>query len=235
MPFFWEGIEVGGDEMKMYISVPSGPGPLPGIVIVYEGSGTDKPARDFADRLAAEGYAAVVPDIFHRMEDSASADGATRRASLSDPQIEDDINATVDFLQNYPSINGDRLGITGFCMGGRITWLMATASSQFKAAEPFYPGDTMQAWGAATRTPFDRASEISCPIMGHFGEDDGNPSPADMAKLDAELTRLGKAHQFFSYPNSGHGFMGPSEERYRKASAETSWSRTLEFFATHLK
>ncbi len=93
----------------------------------------------------------------------------------------------------------------------------------------------MQAWGSATRTPFDRANEITCPIMGHFGEEDENPSPADMAKLDAELTRLGKTHQFFSYPNAGHGFMGPSEERYRKGPAETSWSRTMEFFGTHLK
>ena len=235
MPFFWENVEVGGDDMRMYISVPSGSGPFPAVVVVYEASGTDEPARDFADRLAAEGYAAVVPEIFHRMEDRASADGSTRRASLSDPQIEDDINATVDFLRNHPSINGEKLGITGFCMGGRIVWLMAAANSHFKAAAPFYPGNTMEAWGTATRTPFDRAGEISCPIMGHFGQEDPNPSPADMAKLDTELTRLGKAHQFFSYPNASHGFMGPGEARYRKAAAETSWSRTIEFFATHLK
>ena len=95
----------------------------------------------------------------------------------------------------------------------------------------------MVPWGnGVNRTPFDRTSEINCPILFHFGEDDVNPSPADMVKLDADLTKYGKPHQFFTYPGAGHSFMDHTNSRdYRPAAVETSWPRTLDFFTKHLK
>ena len=89
--------------------------------------------------------------------------------------------------------------------------------------------------GTATQSPFDRTKEINCPIMFHFGAIDANPSPADMAKLDAELKKLNKPHQFFSYPGADHAFMDHTAQRYSKAGDDASWPRTLEFFATNLK
>ena len=235
MPFFWESLEVDENEMKMYVSVPSGPGPFPGVVVIHPASGVEQFTRDITDRLAGEGYAAVAPDLFHRTDENTIADGSTHSQHLSDPQIEADVNATVDFLLNHPSINGARLGIIGFCMGGRIAWLMAAANSHFTATVPYYGAAIMQPWGTATRTPYDRTSEISCPIMFHFGEEDANPSLADMAKFDAELTCLGKDYEFFTYPKAGHAFMDYTREFYQADAAEVSWSRTLTFFAKHLK
>ena len=147
----------------------------------------------------------------------------------------DDINAAVGFLQNHAAVDSDRLGITGFCMGGRVVWLMAAASSAFKAGVPYYGGSIMVPWGSATQSPFELTDGINCPMKFHFVEEDGNPSRKDKVTLDAELARLDKPHQFVSYPGAGHAFMDHTGERYHKAAAEASWPRTLEFFANNLK
>ncbi len=140
----------------------------------------------------------------------------------------------MDFLRSHPAIDGDRLGITGFCMGGRVAWLGAAVNPHFKALAPYYGGNLMVTWGAGETPPFDLAAGINCPILFHFGEVDENPSQADMRKFDAELTRLGKSHQFYTYPGADHAFMDFTAGRYQQAAADASWPRTLEFFAAHL-
>ena len=133
-------------------------------------------------------------------------------------------------------MDSNRIGMTGFCMGGRIAWLMAAVNPTFKATVPYYGGHIMLPWGGSTQTPFDLTSNINCPMMFHFGATDGNPSPDDRVKLDAELTRLGKDHQFFEYAGAGHAFMDfTNPDRHHDGAAAESWPRTLEFFATHLK
>ena len=237
MPSFTEKLQVNGQEMEMYASVPSGSGPFPAVVIAFHVGGVDEFDKAMADRLAAEGYAAVVPDLFHRLSaEIMSGPRLDRLGHLSDPDIIADVNAAVGFLQGHSAIDGERIGITGFCMGGRVAWLMAAVNPAFKAVVPYYGGNIMTPWGAATQAPFDLSGAINAPMMFHFGQEDGNPSPADQAKLDAELSRLGKPHQFYSYPGAGHAFMDfTNSDRYHKEAAETSWPRTLEFFAAHLK
>ena len=237
MPSFTDKLQVGGHEMEMYASVPAGSGPHPAVVIAFHVGGLDEFDKAIADRLAAEGYAAVVPDLFHRLSPEVMAGPRLGRLEhLSDPDIIADINAAVGFLQSNSAIDSDRIGITGFCMGGRVTWLMAAVNPVFKAAVPYYGGNIMSPWGAATQSPFDLSSGISCPMMFHFGATDGNPSPEDQVKLDAELTRLGKPHQFYAYEGAGHAFMDfTNGERHHQEAAATSWPRTLEFFAGHLK
>jgi len=235
MTSFWENLKVDGQDMRMYASVPSGSGPFPAIVVAQHGGGVDTFIQSICDRLAGEGYAAVAPDLFHRITPEMLADGSRPINHLSDPDIVGDINTTVDWLRNHRSIDGERLGITGFCMGGRVTWLAAATNTHFKAAVPYYGGNIMVPWGKANKSPFELASNINCPIMFHFGAIDQNPSQEDMAKLDAELKRMNKSHQFFTYPGADHAFMDHTGQRYNKAAADASWPRTLEFFATHLK
>ena len=236
MPSFWEKIQVAGQDMDLYASVPSGSGPFPAVVIAHPASGVGEFTQSIADRLAAEGFAAVVPDLFHRVTESMLADGSARTAHLNDAHIVTDINATVDFLRNHPAIDAEKIGVTGFCMGGRVTWLAAATNPHFKAAVPFYGGNIMVARGDATQTPFELTSGINCPMLFHFGGVDQNPSPADMQTLDAELTRLAKEHQFHTYDGADHAFMDFSQPaRHHQAAAEAAWPRTVEFFATHLK
>ena len=137
MPSSWESIKVDGNEMKMYLSMPGGTGPFPAVVVIHHGSGVDQFSRDMSDRLAEAGFAGIVPNIFHRQNDSNNPQELSPRERLSDPETETDINATVEYLRSHSGIQGDNLGITGFCMGGRIVWLMAAANSRFKAAVPY--------------------------------------------------------------------------------------------------
>jgi carboxymethylenebutenolidase len=236
MPSFWEKVQVAGADMDLYASVPSGSGPFPAVVIAHPASGVGEFTQSIADRLATEGFAAVAPDLFHRVTEAMLADGSARTAFLNDAHIVADINATVDFLRNHPAIDGEKLGVTGFCMGGRITWLAAATNPHFKAAVPFYGGNLMVARGDATQSPFELTNGINCPMLFHFGGIDGNPSPEDMQTLDAELARLGKEHQFHTYPGADHAFMDFSQPtRFHQQAAEAAWPRTVAFFAGHLK
>ena len=237
MPSFTETLKVGGADMDMYAAVPSGPGPHPAVVIAFHVGGMDEFDKTMADRLAEEGYVAVVPNLFHRLSKEVM-DGPRldRLGYLRDPDIIADMNAAVDFLKGQSSVDNEKIGVTGFCMGGRIAWLMAATNPIFKASVPFYGGNIFNVWGEGTQTPFDITNQISCPILFHFGGIDGNPSPDDQVKLDAELTRLGKTHTFYSYPGADHAFMDfTNAERFNKEGSEAAWPRTLEFFATHLK
>ena len=237
MPSFTDKLTIGGHEMDMYASVPSGSGPFPAVVIAFHVGGLDEFDKVMADRFAAEGYVAVVPDLFHRYTDEQMNGPRIERLNyLSDADIIDDCNAAVSFLESNSAVDRNRIGMTGFCMGGRIAWLMAAINPSFKATVPYYGGHIMLPWGDSAQTPFDLTSNINCPMMFHFGATDGNPSPEDRVQLDAELTRLGKEHQFYEYEGAGHAFMDfTNPDRYHEGAAAESWPRTLEFFAAHLK
>jgi carboxymethylenebutenolidase len=189
--------------------------------------------EEMTQRVASAGYAAVAPDLYHRDGPDCKDDGPTRRARLLDVNVIKDVNATVEFLRGHRSVDAERLGIIGFCMGGRVSYLMAAANPYLKAAVAYYGGNIMVPWGDGP-APFDRTAEIHCPLLGLFGEDDANPSPADMRKLDAELTKHGKVHEFHSYPGAGHAFMNRRGERYRADADRDSWPKTLAFFAKYL-
>ena len=120
-------------------------------------------------------------------------------------------------------------------MGGRIAWLMAASNPIFKCTAPFYGGNIMGNWGPG-ETPFSMANNINCPMLFHFGAEDGNPSVADRDIFDAELTRLGKDFEFHTYDGAGHAFMDyTNPERHHAESAAAAWPRTIDFFNKHLK
>ena len=237
MPSFTDTLKVNGQDMEMYASLPSGSGPHPAVVVAFHVAGLDEFDKVMANRLAEEGYVAVVPDLFHRLSPEIMAGPRLGRLGhLSDPDIIVDMNAAVDFLKGQSAVDSERIGVTGFCMGGRVTWLMAATNPIFKAAAPFYGGGIMDPWGDSTVSPFELSDKITCPMLFHFGSTDGNPSPGDQVKLDAELTRLGKQHTFHAYSGAGHAFMDfTNPDRFHKESSEAAWPRTLEFLATHLK
>ena len=236
MPSFTDKLTVGGSEMDMYAALPSGSGPHPAVVIAFHVGGLDDFDRKMADQLAEAGFVAVVPDLFHRYSQEVMAGPRMDRLGhLRDADIIADMNAAVDFLTANSAIDNDRIGVTGFCMGGRIAWLMAASNKIFKATVPFYGGNIMGNWGPGD-TPFSMASNINCPMLFHFGAEDGNPSVADRDTFDAELKRLGKDFEFHTYDGAGHAFMDyTNPDRHHEASATAAWPRTIEFFNKHLK
>ena len=230
----WQQIDTDDSTMRMRVSLPTGSGSFPaGIVIQHQG-GVDEFVQNITRRLAESRYVAAAPDLYHRDGPECTDDIVTRRTRLRDRNIINDVNATVAFLQQHDSVERSRLAIIGFCMGGRIAYLMAAANSAFKASVAYDGGNILRAWGRDMPSPFERTSEIHCPILGHFGEEDKNPSPEDMQTFDAELTKFNKKHDFYSYPNAGHAFMDNTKESYRRLADEASWPRTLEFLERHL-
>ena len=229
-----EQVRAEGSAMNLYISRPDGDGPFPAVVLIQHQNGVDKFMEEMTERIGGAGYFGVTPDLYHRDGPDCKDDGPTRRGRLRDRAIISDVNATLDFLNGQRLVDPGRVGIVGFCLGGRVAYLMAAANSSFKAAVSYYGGSIFNAWGDGP-APFERTAEIKCPILGHFGEVDKNPSLDDMRRLDAELTKHGKAHEFYSYAEANHAFMDPYHVgRYHAEADQVSWPRTLEFFRKHL-
>jgi carboxymethylenebutenolidase len=230
----WQQVVVADSTMRMRVSIPPGSGPFAALVVVQHQGGIDEFVQHTTRRLAEAGYVAAAPDLYHRDGPDCKDDIVTRRSRLSDRRVTADVDATAGFLQRHDLVDGYRLGIIGFCMGGRLVYLMAAVNPVFQAAVAYYPGNTFRAWGKDIPSPFERSSEIHCPLLGHFGEEDQNPTLEDMRKLETELSKHRKAHEFYSYPSAGHAFMDHTKESYRRQADEKSWQRTLEFLHRHL-
>ena len=234
MPDRWDDLDVAGGRMRCFVATPDRDGPHPTVVVIQHAGGVDPFVQGMTRRLADGGFVAVAPDLYHREDANASDDPMTRMSRLRDESIVLDVNAALDHIRTLREARADRTGITGFCMGGRVAYLMAASSPDaIKAAVVFYGGNIMVPWGRGP-APFDLSERIRCPLLGLFGEDDPNPNPADVARLDAELTRLGKAHEFHSYPGAGHAFMNEDRPSYRTEAAKDAWARCLDWFRRHL-
>lgn len=234
MPSRWDTVQVDGEEMRCYVATPGGDGPHPAVVVIQHAGGVDEFVRGMTDRFASEGYVAISPDLYHREDPNSSDDPLTKMGRLRDITVEKDVNAATEHLKSLREIDADRVGITGFCMGGRVTYLMAARSDAYRAAVVYYGGNTMVSWGEGT-PPFEQTADISCPVLGLFGEEDQNPSPDDVAKIDTELTKHGKEHEFHSYAGAGHGFMAEGRPNYREEAARDAWQKCIAWFDRHLK
>jgi carboxymethylenebutenolidase len=219
--------------MRCYVALP-GEGPAPAIVIAQHAGGVDDFVRGMADRFAEAGFVGVAPDLYHREAPGSSDDPMTRMSRLRDRTIIADIDAAVDHVRTLAEVASEGMGVTGYCMGGRVAYLMAGQNAAFKASVVCWGGNIMAPWGDGP-SPFELTEKISCPVLGLFGEDDPNPNPADVAKIDAEMTRLGKPHEFQSYVGAGHAFMNESRPSYREEASKDAWRRTIDFFNKHLR
>ncbi len=229
----WEQIKTADGEMRCYVNTPDIT-PAPGVIVAQHAGGVDDFIRGMCDRFTEAGFVAVAPDLYHREEPDSKDDPMTRMSRLRDRNIITDMIAAVELAKGPDKVGGERLGVTGFCMGGRVAYLMAAASTSFSASVVFWGGSIMQPWGEGP-APFDMTEQINCPVLGLFGEDDPNPNPADVAKIDAEMTRFGRPHEFHSYPGAGHAFINETRPSYRPEAAADAWKRAVDWFNRHLK
>jgi carboxymethylenebutenolidase len=229
----WDTVAVDGGSMRCYVAMPEGGGPFPAVIVIQHAGGVDAFVRTMTDRIAEAGFAGVSPDLYHREDPNSSDDPLTRMGRLRDANIVPDVNAAIEHAKSLPEVKPDAIGITGFCMGGRVAYLMAAHNPDLKAAVVFYGGNTMVPWGDGP-APFELSERIRAPVLGLFGEDDPNPNPADVAKIDAELSRLGKAHEFHSYAGAGHAFMNEDRPSHRPDAAADAWGKCAEWFRRHL-
>lgn len=230
----WEAVTVDNSPMRLYLSRSEGDGPFPAVVVIQNQDGVGDFIQTMTRRVAEAGYFAVAPELYHREGEPKTPEQTTSiKHSRRDTNVINDIDATIKFLRGCAQADTGKLGIVGFCMGGRIAFLMAAASKSFEAAVDFYGGGVYSKWGDRP-APSELAAEVSCPIQGHFGELDKNPPADEMRRLDAELNKLGKEHQFFFYPDAPHGFNRQGWDGYRPQADTDSWARTMDFFSKHL-
>lgn len=223
---------IGDIKTTAYAAVPDGPGPFPGVVVGFHKEGLDRFTEWVCDDLANNGYAAISPNHYHVLP--PGMDIERRREFLTDKQLTADLKASADWLVQHGKCDASRLALLGHCMGGRTTWLgLVTLPGVFKCGCPFYGGSAFQALGGGV-APMDQLANVACPIMGFFGNDDKNPSPADMDEASRRLTALGKEHTFHRYDGTGHGFMGGNPKSFREKSARDSWTRALKFLKQNI-
>jgi carboxymethylenebutenolidase len=193
---------------------PAGDAPVPGLVVVHEGNGMSPQLLRVCQRLAAQGYAVVAPDLFFRAGGSEAADFGTLMGSLDDQATLADLEAMAALLRQQGATS---VGVTGFCMGGRWSYRCATRSSAFDAAVGFYGGGIGQ-----------ELDQPRCPTLLLFG---GQDEWVPMAEIEVVA-----AHHADTvvYPEAGHGFMRDGSPSYHPASAADGWDRLLAFFAEHL-
>lgn len=204
----------------------------PGVVVMVHGPGLDHFIETEVRELAAHGFLAASPDVFHRQPDDGT-ETMTKVGRLRDAEIIADAREAAAHLRARTDA---KLAILGFCMGGRNAYLLAGAAPElWSAVGVFYGGNIRKGWGEIT-SPFDRTAAIAAPMLGIFGDDDPNPSPADVAAIDAELARHGKRHEFHSYAGAGHAFLNfTNSERHRPAQAADAWRKMLAFLDRELR
>lgn len=223
--------------MNAFLVTPAGGGKMPGIVVAQEAFGVNGHIREICRRLAASGYAALAPELYHRegpgLEFAYSDYEACRPrlAALTNDGIEVDVNAAMGCLRSLPQVDPARVGVIGFCMGGFVAFL-AACRTDVAAAVSFYGGGIVRPRPAARMTPIlGEADRISCPILCLFGAEDASIPAEDVQQIRERLRSLSKRNEVVTYPNAGHGFLCEERSSYSPVAAEDAWKKTLAWFA----
>ena len=227
----------GYDTIPGYFARPASGENFPTVLVVQEIFGVHEHIKDVCRRLAKRGYLAVAPELFFRQGDVSKMKDINEIlekvvAKVPDAQVMNDLDSTVACAE---ANKGDvkRLAITGFCYGGRITWLYAAHSPDVKAGVAWY-GRLQGVPGAnQPKHPIDLVKELKAPVLGLYGGKDQGISLADVDDMKRDLTSAQSKSDIVVYPDAPHGFHADYRQSYRKDAAEDGWKRMLEWFATN--
>jgi carboxymethylenebutenolidase len=228
-------ITVNGQAVPVYRAQPAGKTGLPVVLVISEIFGVHEHIADVARRFAKQGYLALAPDLFVRQGD------ATRQptqadlmkniiAKTPDSEVLGDLDATVAWAKANGG-NTDKLGITGFCWGGRITWLYTAHNPNVKAGVAWYGRVVGEKTAINPEHPIDLAAKIKAPVLGLYGAKDTGIPVESLEKMKAALAAAGNTKcTFVVYPNSGHAFHADYRPSYNEADAKDGYARALAWF-----
>ena len=230
----------GGDKIEAYLARPLGPGPFGSVVVIHHMPGYDGGTKEITRTFAVHGYLAVCPNLYTREAPGASPDDAAAaaraRGGVPDDRLVGDVGGAVDYLRAMPVSNG-KVGTIGYCSGGRQSFLAACSLPLDAAVDcygAFIVGTPPEGMPLKVGPIVHMAKDLSCPLLGLFGEDDQSPSPGQVAELDKALNDAGKAHEFHSYPGAGHAFFSVNRPAYRPEAAVDGWGKIWDFFGRYL-
>jgi len=228
--------------MPVHVARPkAASGKLPAVIVVQEAFGLNANIKQIAERIAAEGYHAVAPNCYYREGGKVVGYGELQDAiglmlRWTDAQIVADVRALVAALESDASVHADRIGITGFCMGGRVTYLAACEIPAIRAAVPFYGGGIAgQQFGPGASPPVALTKNMKAAIQLHFGDKDSYIPLTAVEEIRQALQREKKDHEVHVYKGAGHGFFCAERPDYDEAAAALAWERTKSFFKNHLQ
>jgi carboxymethylenebutenolidase len=225
----------GGDDIEAYLAQPLDRSGFGSVVVLHHMPGYDEPSKEITRRFASRGYAAVMPNLHYRDAPGASPDDAAAacraNGGVPDDRLVGDVSAAVSHLKALDGANG-KAGVIGYCSGGRQSFLAACKLPLDAAVDCYGAAIVRAPEGLPIKmTPIvGLAGDLSCPLLGLFGEEDKYPTPEETAELSAELTRLGKEHEFHTYAGAGHSFFSVNRPSYRPEAASEGWERIWEFY-----
>ncbi len=227
-------INAGDIEMTGYYAKPEGGRNLPVVLLVQEIFGLHEHIRDLVRRLAKAGYLAVAPNLYQRQGDPTKVSDINQLvksivANVPDEQVFRDLDATAVWAGGH---GGDlnKLAVTGFCWGGRITWLYSAYSPAVKAGVAWYGRLVGTANPLQPRFPVDVAGQLNAPVLGLYGEADSGIPLESVEKMRAALAAAGKPSEIMVYPKAQHGFNADYRPSYNSEFAADGWKRMLEWF-----
>lgn len=231
-------IPVADGEIPAYRAMPAKGKSFPTVLVVQEIFGVHEHIRDICRRFAKLGHLAIAPELYARQGDVSKMTNINEIISkvvskVPDAQVMSDLDATVAWAKKSGGGNSSRLGITGFCWGGRIVWLYAAHNPQLDAGVAWYGRLVGQPNELQPKHPIDLAAQIKAPVLGLYGgKDDGIPNDT-VERMREALKKAGSKSEIILYPDTPHGFHADYRPSYRKQQAEDGWKRLREWFKKH--
>jgi carboxymethylenebutenolidase len=240
-----EGLEAGtvviptaDREVPAYRAMPAKPGPFPVVIVVQEIFGVHEHIRDVCRRLAKAGYMAIAPEMYVRQGSVAEMTDvkeiiAKVVSKVPDAQVMSDLDAAVAYAQSTGKGDTAKLGITGFCWGGRITWLYCAHNANVKAGVAWYGKLVGDASANTPRHAVDIASELKAPVLGLYGAADQGIPVDTVDRMRAACQAAGKTCELVVYPDTPHAFNADYRPSYRPEAAKDAWAKMLLWFRDH--
>jgi len=234
---------VNGASMPAYVAKPEGKGTWPGVLLFMEIFGINAHIRSVADRLAAEGYVVLAPDLFHRTapgielgyDQEGLQKGIGLMTQVKASEATKDVAAAIEALRARPDVRGKSIGAIGFCFGGHVAYLSA-CELPIAAVASFYGGGIAAGAPGNEQPPtVERSRTINGRILCLFGENDGYIPAVQIEKIRRALEAHHVRHDVVVYPGVGHGFFCDVRGDYHKPSADDAWRRVLALFADELR
>jgi carboxymethylenebutenolidase len=230
-------LSVNGQTVPVYRAQPEGKSNLPVILVISEIFGVHEHIADVARRFAKQGYLALAPELFVRQGDPGKiADIATLMKDIisktPDAQVMGDLDACVAWAAKNGG-NVDKLGITGFCWGGRITWMYSAYNPKVKAGVAWYGRLQGDATANTPKHPVDIAPTLTVPVLGLYGAKDTGIPLDTVENMKAALAKGSSKSEFVVYPDAGHAFHADYRPSYNEKDAKDGWTRALAWFKTH--
>lgn len=231
-------IPVGDGEIPAYRAMPATGSNFPVVLVVQEIFGVHEHLQDICRRFATMGYLAIAPELYARQGDVSKLTEVQEIISkvvskVPDAQVMSDLDATVAWAAKSSKGNADKLGITGFCWGGRVVWLYAAHNPNLKAGVAWYGRLVSESTPLTPQHPIDIADDLKAPVLGLYGGSDNGIPNETVEKMRQALKAAESPSEIVLYPDTPHGFFADYRPSYRKEEAEDGWKRLQAWFKQH--